>query len=249
MITPETVEIQGDVLRLKTSSSFERTRKKPLRGKVTRFSRKSRRRLLEVLARTAKATKPRVFLTLTYPSNMNDANVGKHHLRAFLERVRRRFPKCAGIWRIEYQKRGAVHFHFIFFNMPFWKASEIRIAWSEIIGEKNPRIHITTCRSRRKSTYYMSKYVAKCANEVSVSLSNVPYLHVGKHWGYFNKPDIPMAELVIYAVSGNLKAFWDLRRAIDRYYPKRKKSYAGGAMLFVQNAGDWEKYWNLLCTT
>jgi len=180
---------------------------------------------------------------------MNDGKTGKQHLRAFLERVRRKFPKASGIWRIEYQKRGAVHFHFIFFNLPFWKADEIRTAWSEIIEEGNPRIHITTCRSRRQTTYYMSKYVAKVASKASVSLSNVPYLHVGRHWGYFNKAGIPMATLIIYEVLGDLKAFWDLRRAIDRYYPKRKKSYAGGAMLFVKNAEEWEKYWNLLCTT
>ncbi len=204
---------------------------------------------MEFLARTRETPRPRVFMTLTYPSNMTDGERGKHHLRAFLERIRRKFPTASGIWRIEYQERGAVHFHLLFFSLPFWKADEIRVAWGEIIGEENPRIKIEICRSRRKTTYYMSKYVAKLSERASVSLSNVPYSHVGRHWGYFNKPDIPMAELIIYEVLGDVKAFWDLRRAIDRYYPKRKKSYAGGAMLFVQNAEKWENYWNLLCVT
>ncbi len=249
MKIPSNMEIQGDVVRMRTTSPVEVPPPKHKRGKVTIFSRKSRRRLLEFLARTTKTTRPRVFMTLTYPSNMNDAKIGKTHLRAFLERVRRKFPKAAGIWRIEYQKRGAVHFHFIFFNMPFWKASEIRTAWSEIIGEKSPRIHITTCRSRKQTTYYMSKYVAKLGGKAAVSLSIVPYLHVGRHWGYFNKPDIPMAELIFHEFFGDLKAFWDFRRGIDKYYPKRKKSYAGGAMLFVRNAERWEKYWNFLHVT
>ena len=220
---------------------------KSIRGKVTIFSRKSRRRLLEFFARTRQTDNPRVFLTLTYPSNMTDAATGKAHLRAFLERVRRRYPKASAIWRIEYQERGAVHFHLLFFSLPFWKADSIREVWGEIIGESNPRIEIKTIRTRRGSTYYVSKYVAKAGSTDLVSLSNLPYTHVGNHWGYFNKPEIPMQFLKIFEVLGDFKAFWDLRRAIDRYYPKRKKSYRGGAMLFTQNAGQWEKYWTLLC--
>ncbi len=248
MIIPSTVEVQGDVIRLRTLNTDPPYTPKSTRGKVTVFSRKSRRRLLEFFARTAQTNKPRVFLTLTYPSNMNDARTGKAHLRAFLERVRRKFPQASAIWRIEYQKRGAVHFHLMFFSLPFWKIESIRSVWGEIIGEENPQIHIETIRSRRGSTFYVSKYVAKVGDDALVSLTNLPYLHEGRHWGYFNKPEIPMQELIIFEVLGDLKAFWDLRRAIDRYYPKRKKSYAGGCMLFSQNAGRWGKYWEKLTT-
>jgi len=246
MILPSIVEVQGDVIRLRTTKTDTPYTPKGVRGRITSFSRKSRRRLLEFFARTAQTNKPRVFMTLTYPSNMNDAKTGKAHLRAFLERVRRKFPQASGIWRIEYQERGAVHFHILFFSLPWWKADDIRIAWGEIIGEQNPRIEIKTIRTRRGSTHYVSKYVAKVESEALVSLSNLPYSHVGRHWGYFNKPDIPMEELQIFEVLGDFKAFWDLRRAIDRFYPKRKKSYAGGAMLFTQNAEQWTKYWNFL---
>jgi hypothetical protein len=89
--------------------------------------------------------------------------------------------------------------------------------------------------------------VAKVSGEAAVSLSLLPYSHVGNHWGYFNRSEIPMAELKVFDVLDKTNAFWNLRRAIDRYYPKRKKSYAGGAMLFVKNAERWEKYWEFLC--
>lgn len=178
---------------------------------------------------------------------MNDARTGKAHLRAFLERVRRKFPNSSAIWRIEYQERGAVHFHILFFSLPFWKADDIRKVWGEIIGEENPRIKIETIRTRRGTTYYVSKYVAKVGNDALVSLSSLPYSHEGRHWGYFNKPQIPMQELHLFEVLGDFKAFWDLRRAIDRFYPKRRKSYAGGAMLFSQNAEQWQRYWTFLC--
>jgi len=192
---------------------------------------------------------PPVFLTLTYVSNMVDSTRGKAHLRTFLERVRRKFPKSSGVWRIEYQKRGAVHFHLILFNLPFWKADDIRDAWGEIIGEENPRIRIELCHSRRKLTSYVSKYIAKVASESFVSLSNVPYPHAGRWWGVFNKSFIPMAILRIYEVLENKKAFWNLRRAIDRYYPSRRKSYAGGAMLFTQNVDEWVRYFKVLAVT
>lgn len=249
MILPNTVEIQGDVLRLRTINTDPPDAPKGKRGKVTIFSRKSRRRLLEFFARTAQTNKPRVFLTLTYPSNMTDAETGKQHLRAFLERVRRKYPQASAIWRIEYQERGAVHFHLLFFSLPYWKADSIRQVWSEIIGEENPWVHIETVRSRRGTTYYVSKYIAKMPSNADVSLSSLPYSHVGNHWGYFNKPQIPMAILKIVDVLSKTKAFWDLRRAIDRYYPKRNKSYRGGAMLFVKNAEKWAQYWELLASS
>jgi len=246
MITPSTIEFQGDVLRMKTTIADTPYTPKSIRGKVTLFSRKSRLRLLEFLARTSDTKNPRIFLTLTYPSNMTEAETGKQHLRAFLERVRRKFPKASAIWRIEYQKRGAVHFHLLFFNLPYWKADKIRIAWGECIGEENPRIEIKTCRSRRESTYYVSKYLAKCSPQADVSLSNLPYSHAGQHWGYFNRDAIPMAELFIFEVLGSIKAFWDMRRAIRRSNPKSRRSGAGGSMLFVQNACRWKEYWLLL---
>lgn len=249
MILPDTVEVQGDVIRLRTINTDPPEPPTWKRGKVTAFSRKSRRRLLEFFARTAETNKPRVFLTLTYPSNMTDAELAKQHLWAFLKRVRRKFPRSSAIWRIEFQERDAVHFHLLFFSLPYWKADSIREAWSEIIGEENPWVHIETVRNRRRSTYYVSKYIAKAASAASVSLSNVPYLAGGRHWGYFNKPGIPMALLKIVDVLGRTKAFWDLRRAIDRYYPKRQKSYRGGAMLFVQDAEKWARYWELLAAS
>jgi len=238
--------MQGDVIRLKTQNTDPPDPPENKRGIVTIFSRKSRRRLLEFLARTVDNGKPRVFLTLTYPSNMTDAKTGKQHLRAFLERVRRRYPRASALWRIEYQKRGAVHFHLLFFHLPFWDADNIRKVWGDCIGEENPRIQIETCRSKRKSTFYVAKYMAKVAPSADVSLSNLPYSHAGNHWGYFNKPSIPMALLEVFEVLGDFKAFWDLRRAMDRFYPKRSKSYAGGAMLFSQNAEQWKKYWQFL---
>lgn len=249
MAIPDTIEVQGDVVRLKTTSDAHHGSKQTIRGKVTTFSRKSRRRLLEFFARTEQTDSPRVFLTLTYPSNMTSAKIGKQHLRAFFERVRRRYPKASAVWRIEYQKRGAVHFHLLFFSLPYWKADDIRSVWSEIIGEENPRIQIETIRSKRRSTWYVSKYIAKVSPDAFVSLSNLPYSHEGNHWGYFNRPEIPMAELKIYDALADIGAFWNLRRAIDRYYPKRKRSFAGGAMLFTSNAEQWENYWILLSST
>lgn len=249
MITPSTVELQGDVLRLTVTYADTPYSPKSRRGKITSFSRKSRLRLLEFLARTGDSKLPRVFLTLTYPSNMTDTVLGKRHLQTFLKRVKRKYPQASAIWRMEFQKRGAVHFHLLFFRLPYWEAQDIRRSWGECIGEPNPRIQIKTCRSRRESTYYVAKYMAKVASAASVSLSNLPYLTAGRQWGYFNHDAIPMAEQVIFEVLANIGAFWDLKRAMRRYNPKYRKSGGGGSMIFVQDAIQWERYWEMLAST
>lgn len=250
ILSPSYVETQGDVLKLGTTSDSRLVSKvEHKRGKVTEFSRKSRKRLLDLFARTGDTERPRIFMTLTYPSNEQNSMKAKEDLRAFFMRIRRKFPNASGVWRIEYQERGAIHFHFIFFNLPFWQADDIRRVWGEIIEENNPRIHIDTCRSRRKTTYYVSKYIAKVPDDASVSLSNMPYPHEGRWWGVFNRDAIPMAILRIIEVMEEKKAFWDLKRAIVKLNPTLRRRYGGGIMLFTQNTDEWERYFKMLCVT
>lgn len=91
------------------------------RGSVLQFSKKSRLRLLELFNRLDwdYYTSPVVFITLTYGQRWPKPEQAKKHLTAFLKRVRRAFPESAAVWRVEMQKRGAPHWHLMFFNLPF----------------------------------------------------------------------------------------------------------------------------------
>lgn len=89
---------------------------------VLEFSRKSRARMIEAFANldyapmTADPLSVPGMVTLTYPGDwLTVAPSGaavKRHLRAFGERFARAFGRrLVGLWKLEFQERGAPHFH------------------------------------------------------------------------------------------------------------------------------------------
>jgi hypothetical protein len=224
------------------------------RGEITEFSRASRRRLLKKMARLT-VHKHATFLTLTYPERFPDGKRAKENLRAFVERLRRRFPKASAIWRLEYQERGAPHFHLIIFNMPYVPWYRIRRWWIDIINEYvdkwYPRIKVEAIRSKRGAMHYISKYIAKLPDETPPLSSAegataaeggsifipVTYLHEGRFWGVFNRGHLPYAPrsyIVIRIETG--KAFYDLKRTMRRIWPRLNQTRTKGGVIFTDNA-------------
>ena len=174
--TQVNVSAQGGLLKIKLPMGRPGTG--GVRGKVTAFSRASRKRLIELFASlNIDYTKPPKFITLTYPDEAlpDDPSVYKKHLKAFQERLRRRFPEMSAIWRMEveprksgkYVGREVPHYHLAAVNMPYLKFEEIRDMWKEVIGSPvNPRVRIEKCQNRRKAFAYISKYVAKMVDKV-----------------------------------------------------------------------------------
>lgn len=86
------------------------------------------------------------FVTLTYRENMQDCETAKKHLNVFFQRWRRVNKDFAYMWKMEPQKRGAVHFHIAFFEPDgffpeAWKSHSKKVefvrmrlgtAWNEI---------------------------------------------------------------------------------------------------------------------
>lgn len=192
------VEAQGNLIAIKGSYSALAKSGGGKRGIVTEFSAQSRLRMLRKLARIAPTRV--VFVTLTYPERFPSTTRAKGHLRAFLERIRRRYPHASAFWRLEYQERGAPHFHLLFFELPFVPWSELRRWWAEIITAYVdgflPRVRIEKINSRRGAFYYCAKYTAKMAGTTSGSAFFIldAYLHVGRFWGVFNRGVLPYAE-------------------------------------------------------
>lgn len=76
------------------------------------FSKRSRQRLMNKARRLDKTELPKpYFVTLTYHKNYRDPEGAKDHLNTFLQRWRRKDHGFAYFWKMEPQKRGAVHFH------------------------------------------------------------------------------------------------------------------------------------------
>lgn len=163
------------------------------RGKISGFSRKSRLRLMRAIAKTRKSELP-CFVTLTYPGEYSeDPKVWKKHLRAFTARLERKFPEISGMWKLEFQKRGAPHYHLLVWGVEWVKLLFfVPGAWYEVVGSGDIRhfkagTQVSKVRSWRGVMAYASKYLGK--------LESVPSDEPGRFWGIFNADMIPWAEM------------------------------------------------------
>lgn len=103
-----------------------------------------------------------VFLTLTFAENLQDLTEANRKFSKFIQRLNYEIfkEKKAGLQYlgvVEFQKRGAVHYHIIFFNLPFIK--NVYEIWNE------GRIDLKNVKSMRGLTHYLSKYMVKEAED------------------------------------------------------------------------------------
>jgi hypothetical protein len=124
-------------------------------------------------------------VTLTYRTWVEDFEVWKQHLNRFLTAVRRRYSSVAGVWRLEFQRRGAPHFHLILWldqeehrlALGFW----VRARWLAAIGDSSRAAfaHATTAeevRDFRNCGFYLSLYQAKDQQDRAD-------IRTGREWG------------------------------------------------------------------
>jgi hypothetical protein len=153
------------------------------RGKIQHFSYDSRRRAMLAIRNICPQMK--VEAGLTYPKEyISDGETVKKHFEALREWFRRR--RVEMVWVLEFQKRGAPHYHLLL-SMPIPK-KELAAAWYKIVGSHDPKhlkhgVHVSWIRSTEKMANYMSKYLTKDEQK------HVPdaYINVGRFWGYSRK--------------------------------------------------------------
>ncbi len=79
--------------------------KSALRGEITEFTAAARRRMLQMMAKVEQSAVP-FFVTLTYPDNFPLYRADyKRHLENFFDRLQRRWPGAAVIWKLEFKER------------------------------------------------------------------------------------------------------------------------------------------------
>ncbi|MGC2063139.1 MAG: hypothetical protein WA610_09175, partial [Thermodesulfovibrionales bacterium] len=121
------------------------------------------------------------FITLTYPEDYPcDGKVTKGHLNAFLQYLRRKQIKYA--WVLEFQKRGAPHYHVI--ASDYVNRTELSERWYEIVGsedEKHLQAGTSTefIKSKRHLYGYLASYVKKLAQKTPPP----GFENVGRFWG------------------------------------------------------------------
>jgi len=166
------VEAQGHFLKLSIKQPGVVNRPR-LRGFVSDFSRASRKRMLEKIARIDERKAGFIcFVTLTYPDRDGppSAKETERDREVFLKRIKRAHPNASGVWRREWEFRltgefaGVFfpHYHLIVFGLPFIHHTIVNEIWSEVIGyEGYLRTEIKGLENWRHAFFYVCKYMAK----------------------------------------------------------------------------------------
>lgn len=266
-----TLTAQGRFLKLAVcgAGGGERGNK---RSVVTEFSRASRLRLLQKMATIKANGLKSVFLTLTYGQSFPSPREAKRHLDTFMKRLKRKHENISGFWRLEFQRRGAPHFHLLLFNLPFLPKQELANNWFAVIGSaygdftsgesEAPFTRIELLSSHKHASRYVAKYVAK-ADGVEGGFNIAAYLtaegefihpqngdncgSIGRWWGVFNAQALPLADLVEIVVNGGgVVAMKALRRALAAIRWRVEPESRFGFFLFEDNPYLWADYFEEL---
>jgi hypothetical protein len=185
-------EPAGEVLQLEENDPDEP--EGSTRGKITHFSRSSRRRLRR-LFHSLRRDVPALLVTLTYHETDPAPKEAKRHLDAFHKRFRRYCAKgnvvVGVIWRMEAQKRGTVHFHLMLFGTRYLSAEKASKWWHEVTDETSEQhrksgVDIELVEEVEQAAAYCSKYLAKESEEAE-------WDEPGRFWGVFRKLALPVA--------------------------------------------------------
>jgi len=119
------------------------------------------------------------FLTFTYRENQCDLAVAWSDWHAFMQRMRRRYGKLHALTVAEFQKRGAVHFHCIFFNLPPCVEAEERLTRTIAGLWMHGFVDIERVRSARNVGAYVCKYLDKSVHDDRLRGRKVFFCSVG----------------------------------------------------------------------
>lgn len=184
------------------------------RGVIRDFSLKSRARLQDIFSSIDMRKIPRRprFITLTYPATWDpDPRTWKRHLEAFLKRLERKYGVFAVAKRLEFQERGAPHFHLICFTRLFLRHDWVAKAWNAIVAPGNEAAlkagtRTEGIRSRRGIHAYVNKYMAKLGGDAELPEG------IGRLWGFRNRHLLP---IVVPVYTMHFETFLKMRAAIN----------------------------------
>lgn len=199
------------------------------RGAIAGFSPQSRKRFMESFAR-ARNIQGGSFATLTYPAIFpTDPEQYHRDLDTLLKRLARWEPNARGWWRLEFQQRGAPHFHVLIFGarrntkqLRRW----LKVAWFQVVGSDNV-YHFqagTQCdiiHNRRHAGRYISKYAAKTNQENVEARSDTEKSLTGRTWGMFGTID----QAPVLSVALAPWQVCEIKRALVRWLHSRSSRY------------------------
>ena len=243
-------EVQGSLVKVEVKGNGQRGG--GMRLEIKGFTEGSRKRLFEKLNRLDSEglkEQPK-FMTLT-TKELYHPEVMSIFLDRMLKRVKKISPGASAIWKKEFQKRGAVHYHLMWFELPYMPFRDLRKMWAEIVDEWDPMpfVRIEAIRTWRGVLWYVGKYIAKVEPEGVdysslfniVTYSTAGYEikgKLGRFWGVHNKSELPLAKLR----SGNEDYGLWVKKAkylANKEWDGIDVDALGGFTLFVENSDNW----------
>jgi len=193
------------------------------RGEITELSRASLKRLAFVAHNTHVTFD--TLTTLTYPAKWeSDGRKVKHQFYRWLKWSRRTCGVDSYLWALEFQRRGAPHFH-IFTAGGLLLKSKIAVSseWYYLVGSNDEKhLKAGTRVERLRVTDAAGRYAAKYASKPYQKAVPPDYRNVGRFWGnsYDVKP-VPLAKTdldgwgeLIEMMSG-----WDYSERLEQRKP------------------------------
>lgn len=169
-----------------------------VRGKITRFSRQSVDRL-KLHVRNLPELSVKAFLTLTYPESYPTAGGRvKRDLKVMQQWLKRR--GLGGVWFLEFQRRGAPHYHMFLNGWPAGGVDAVAHAWDKIVASGDPK-HLAwhmgalsgrPCLELMRNPHAASAYATKYATKLEQKDVPSDYHQVGRFWGAFGSAMRPV---------------------------------------------------------
>lgn len=100
------------------------------------------------------------FVTLTFAENVTNIKQANYEFKKFRQRLEYELKlKLKYVVVIEFQKRGAIHYHVVFFNLPYVKADFLASVWRNGFIKINAIEHVDNIGA------YVTKYMTKDSDD------------------------------------------------------------------------------------
>lgn len=178
------------------------------RSKVDGLSEGSLKRLQFVASNTLVNFSHMV--TLTYPAEFpTNGREVKKHLNTFLQRLRRR--NISYLWFLEWQRRGAPHFHVLISHLGDLSTKSISEAWYKIVGSGDEKhLRAGTNLKRMTKSDGGKRYAVKYASKRYQKWVPEGFTNVGRLWGHSSD---------VAPLSYGQEVVWDIRDLLNLFPP------------------------------
>lgn len=235
-------EVTGGLVALKGRMKEPTRHGGGVRGAIREFSRQSRLRMLKMIAKVNwDQAGNGVFITLTFPdTSMPMAAASRNRVLAeFMRRTEKHLGRpVSGLWRCEWVERKSgiyrgkllPHYHLILFGVRFIPYQEINLWWKEALHQDGiVMTDVDHLGNEQLHSIYIAKYCAK-VSPISLSMSHISDFVGGRHWGYFRRSKLPLAETKYFSNIG-LDTVHQLRSVAKECLPWYDMELDGGFCL------------------